>query len=286
MGVLEWLKKAFSPAEEQPPPLRRPPLRPPAKPRPVAPEQPPKEEPPREEPPGEQPPDGPQFALKRRYERFSVEEGEVKAKAALADVIELSNISTAGCCIVTTKTLKPGDNVLLKLPSEKVSTPLKCTIIWERTDEEVPAGGEIPLHRAGLRFSDLDTGTLVRIKDFMRLVGIPSSQKVEDGLSPGPLRFSIFTNEKAKLNYPVSFPVKKISLGGMLARTETDLPEGERYPMAIYLPDSARPVKFRGRIASKLRREGGFDVGVEFCDMSDADRDRLASFIELLGGRR
>lgn len=273
---MDWLKKAFGPAQEQPPPPRRSAARTRGKPPEAAPEQPPRDE----------QPDGPQYAVKRRHERFPVEEGKVSAKAALADVIELSNISTAGCCIVTTKTLKPGDNVLLKLPSEKVSTPLKCTIIWERTDEESPAGQEAALHRAGLKFSDLDTGTLVRIKDFMRLVGIPSEQKVEDGLRPGPLRFSVFMNEKAKLNYPVSFPVRKISLGGMLAKTGNDLTEGERYPMAIYLPDSDRPVKFRGRIASKFRREGGFDVGVEFCEMSDADRDRLASFIETLAGRR
>jgi hypothetical protein len=274
MGVIDWLKKALGPGQEEPPLPRRSPGGLSEKPRPAAPEK-------------EKPAGGGQFALRRRYQRFPVEDGEIRAKAALADVIELCNISTAGCCIVTTKTLKPGDNVLLKLPSEKVSSPLKCTIIWERTDEE-PAAKEAaaPLRRAGLKFSDLDTGTLVRIKDFMRLVGIPSDQKLEDGLRPGPLRFSIFTHEKATLNYPVSFPVRKISLGGMLAGTETDLREGERYPMAIYLPGSDRPVKFRGRVASKIPREGGFDIGVEFCDMSEADRGRLAAFIKALSAGR
>ncbi len=132
----------------------------------------------------------------------------------------------------------------------------------------------------------MDTGTLVRIKDFMRLVGIPSDQKLADGLQPSPLRYSIFTHEKARMNYPTTFPVKKISLGGMLVETETELLEGERYPMAIYLSDSEPPVRFKGRVASKIPSGNGFEIGVEFCDMRDDDRDRLASFIRKLGVSR
>jgi hypothetical protein len=271
MGVIDWLKKAFGPEQKEPPLPRRTPQRPRGKTPQAAPEQ-------------ERPEAGTEYPVKRRYERFVVEDRDLTAKAALADIIELCNISTVGCCIVTTKTLKPGDNVLLKLPHEKVSSPLKCTIIWERADEEAAAtGGEAAnLRKAGLKFSDLDTGTLVRIKDFMRLVGIPSDQKLEDGLRPSPLRYSIFTHEKAKMNYPSTFPVKKISLGGMLVETESDLDAGERYPMALYLSEGDRPVRFRGRVASKVPSGKGFDIGVEFCDMSDDDRDRLASFISAL----
>jgi hypothetical protein len=265
MGVMDWLKKTYG-SEQKEPPLPSPPEKRVG----AAAEK-------------EEQAAGAEYAIKRRHERFSVEGREMRAKAALADIIELCNISTAGCCIVTTKTLKPGDNVLLKLPRDMVSSPLKCTIIWERAEEDAVRGEAAPhLRKAGLRFSDLDTGTLVRIKDFMRLVGIPVEQKTEEGFRPGPLRFSIFTQEKAKLNYPVSFPVKKLSLGGMLAATETDLQEGGRYQMAVYLPDSERPVKFRGRVASKIAREGGFDIGVEFCDMTAADRERLAAFIKTL----
>jgi c-di-GMP-binding flagellar brake protein YcgR len=277
MGVIDWLKSAFGP-EQKSPPIPRQLLR-------SLPQRSKQAAPVREKPAEEH-----HYAVKRRHERFRVKDGEVKGKAALADVIELSNISTAGCCIVTTKTLKPGDNVLLKLPSEKVSSPLKCTIIWERIDDESQERQEdppeTPRRKAGLKFSNLDTGTLVRIKDFMRLVGIPQEQKAEDGIHPGPLRFSILAQEKAALNYPVSFPVKKISFGGMLAETATDLKEGERYPMAVYLPGSDLPLRFHGRVASKVASKVGFDVGVEFCDMNQADRDRLAGFIKKLGAGR
>jgi hypothetical protein len=270
MGVIKWLKNVMRP-QHSGTPLPRQKIR-------SLPERPPLADPEQEEPAA-----AAQYAVKRRYERFSVGDRELLAKAALADIIELCNISTAGCCIYTTKTLKPGDNVLLKLPHEKVSSPLKCTIIWERSEEEAAAGAGGGLRKAGLKFSDVDTGTLVRIKDFMRLVGIPSDQKLEDGLKPGPLRYSIFTHEKARINYPTTFPVKKISLGGMLVGTETDLQEGERYPMAIYLSESEHPLRFKGRVASKIPSDKGFDIGVEFCDMSDGDRDRLASFISTLG---
>ncbi len=272
MGVIDWLKNVMRPQQNLPALPRQTPYSPPEKPTQAVPGQ--------EEP---ESPAGPEYTVKRRYERFAVGDRDLTAKAALADIIELCNISTVGCCIVTTKTLKPGDNVLLKLPHEKVSSPLKCTIIWERAEDEAAAEGQTAnLRKAGLKFSDLDTGTLVRIKDFMRLVGIPSDQKLEDGLRPSPLRYSIFTHEKARMNYPTTFPVKKISLGGMLVETESDLDAGERYPMALYLPEGDRPVRFRGRVASKVPTAGGFDIGVEFCDMSDDDRDRLASFIGTL----
>ncbi|MBI4684441.1 MAG: PilZ domain-containing protein [Nitrospirae bacterium] len=235
-----------------------------------------------EKPKAEQPP-VPDYPQKRRYKRFAVKGKKLITKFALADVIELFNISISGACIITTKTLKPGDNVLLKLPTDKVSSPLKCTIIWERaSDEHVEKDNSMTLHKTGLRFSEIDSSTLIGLKDFMRIAGIPCDQRLEDNFQPNPLRFSILSGEKAMLNYPVTSPVKTISQGGMLVEANCDFQSEQRYPMALYLPHNDQPIKFQGRIASKMPHDDVFDIGIEFLEMKEADRARLQSFIETL----
>jgi hypothetical protein len=224
------------------------------------------------------------YATKRRYERFPVAGQKLKAKAALTEVIELSNVSIGGACIITTRTLMPGDNVLLRIPVEKVEKPLKCTIIWEAASNRPleRSGAQVPAYKAGVKFNDVPPSTVVQLKDFMRSTGIPVEGKRDARYEPSPLRFSVLLDEKALMNYSATFPVKKISLGGMLVQTGAELVVEGKYPAALYLPGSERPVRFIGRVASKIPLEEGFDVGMEFCDMSADDRSRLAAFLENL----
>lgn len=226
---------------------------------------------------------GPAHAKHRKYKRFDARDKSLTARVILTDTIELSNISTSGACIVTTKTLRPGDNILLKIPHEKVSTPLKCTIIWERVSEEASGdASKEPCHKAGVRFTELTTDTLVQLKDFMRMTGVPFEKKVSDEYQPSPLRFRVVENNQAKLNYPADFPVRKISLGGMLVETTCDFKQEERHPMALMLPGDDRPLKFLGRVASRIPRNGFFDLGIEFMDMNAYDQGRLGMFLRNL----
>ncbi len=232
--------------------------------------------------------DGPQpthsHATKRRYGRYPVEGKELKARAALTEIIELSNVSIGGACIVTTRTLMPGDNVLLKIPSERVGKPLKCTIIWEAvSDRPLERNGvPVPAYKAGVKFNEVPPDTIVRLKDFMRSAGMPEEGDRDGKHGPSPLRFSVRVNEKAWMNFPATFRVKKISLGGMLTDAASELEIGGRYPAALYLPGADRPLRFSGRIASKIPHADGFDAGIEFCDLSDDDRSRLAAFLDTL----
>jgi PilZ domain len=230
----------------------------------------------------------PEYGAKRRYERFAVEGKNLKARAALTEVIELSNVSIGGACIITTRTLRPGDNILLRIPSEKVEKPLKCTIVWEAVSDKPldRDGAHIPAYKAGVKFDDVPSGTIVRLKDFMRSAGVPEEGNRDEGHEPSALRFSVLLSEKALMNCSATFPVKKISLGGMLIETASELEIDGRYPAALYLPGDDRPLRFNGRVASKVPSDGGFDVGIEFCDMSDDARSRLAVFIGTLHASR
>lgn len=219
----------------------------------------------------------------RRYKRFDPQGNNLAARFVLTETIELSDISTSGACIVTTKTLRPGDNILLKIPHEKVSTPLKCTIIWESVSEEAPADVALSHgHRAGVKFTGLTTDMLVQLKDFMRLAGLPYENKLGDEFPSSPLRFRVIGNNQAKLNYPASFPVRRISLGGMLVETTCDFQPEERHPMALMLPADDRPLKFLGRVASRMPHNGAFRLGIEFMDMNAYDQGRLGMFLRTL----
>jgi PilZ domain len=223
------------------------------------------------------------YPVRRRFERFGVHGKELFARIVMTDIIELSDISTGGACIITTRPLHPGEKVLLTLPNDKISSALKCTIIWERAGEEPSRGrGSMTLHKAGLKFSDVDTGTIVRLKNFMYQSGTPSDQKKGAYFRPGPLRFSILSGEKAMLNYPSTSPVKTISRRGMLVESTAALDPDQRYPMVLYLPQNDRPIKFQGRIASRVPCGDAYDIGIEFLQMKKLDRDRLRSFVGTL----
>jgi hypothetical protein len=274
MSIMRWLKTAFSPQ-----PLRLGEGR--ESPSSAVPRA---EKAPADGPPQEKSASESGYATKRRYERFAVEGRELTARAALTEVIELSNVSIGGACIITTRTLRPGDNILLRIPSEKVEKPLKCTIVWEAASDRPldRDGAHLPAHKAGVKFDDVPPGTIVRLKDFMRSAGVPDEGNRDEGHKPSALRFSVLLSEKALMNCSATFPVKRISLGGMLIETAEELETDGRYPAALYLPGSDRPVRFNGRVASKMPFERGFDVGIEFCDMSEEDSSRLAAFIGTL----
>jgi c-di-GMP-binding flagellar brake protein YcgR len=225
---------------------------------------------------------------KRRYKRFSVEGMNIHTKVIFDEMIELSNISVSGACLITTKILRHGDNVLLRIPYEKIYSPLKCTVIWENVSESVTDTKEnyATLYKAGIQFKEVSSNTLVQLKDFMRVSGIPDEKKLSDEYQPSALRFNIHMNKRALLIYPAIYPVKKLSLGGMLVETNCELEIEDKYPMALYIPKEDLPIKFQGRIASKIaipdEKLNHFDIGIEFLNLAENHRSRLNKFISCL----
>jgi len=226
------------------------------------------------------------YPQKRRYKRYVVEGMEIQAKMVFAEIVDLFNVSRGGACIITTKSVKPGDNIVLRITDENINRPLKCTIIWERESEEDERDRLGIFHKAGLQFMGVTPDTLVQLKDYMRESAVPDEKKLEDEYSPSALRFKVYKNEKAVMSYPVSFPVKKLSLGGMLVETDREFNVEQRYPMAICFPKDSEPIKFQGRIASKIPKKSDqvydYDVGIEFLNLAATDKSRLNKFLSLL----
>lgn len=221
----------------------------------------------------------------RRYPRFTVEGMDVHAKTIFSADIELYNISMGGACIQTAKRMRIGGNYLIRLKSNAYDLPLKCTVIWENLSGNLhnASGETVPLYQAGLSFQNITPDKLVKLKDFIRVSGIPYEQRLNDEQRLSALRFKIDLNGKGVLNYPKTYKVKKISLGGMLIESSYKFQAEQKLPMALFLSEESPPIKFLGRIASIIATRDTsskkFDAGIEFFNMSEEDRKRLSKFI-------
>lgn len=224
----------------------------------------------------------------RRHKRFAVEDMALYAKTLFATEIELLDVSMTGACVVTKKSLKLGDQQLLRLHNKATGLTLRGVVVWVMLSGSVKNAREevVPVYRAGVTFKNVSSDNLVKLKDFMRTFGIPDGEKVSDEYPPTALRFRIKTTENAVLYYHRTSPVKKISLGGMLVEGYNGIKLEWRAPMALFLPNETAPLKFRGRVASCIeipgRRSKHYDIGVEFLEMPEHDRLRLSEFLHLL----
>jgi hypothetical protein len=228
----------------------------------------------------------PGYSQKRRYPRFLVEGMDIRSKMIFAEPVHLSNISVGGACIITKMPLNTDNNVLIRINRDRIRRPLLGTIIWESQSGGIPyrENKSLPLYRAGIQFKGITPETLVQLKDFMRISGVPEEKPYVETYKPNALRYVITREEGAILNYPATYTVKKISLSGMLIEANCKLEVEQKYPMALFLP-SEGTVKFNGRIASQIPipgRESSFDTGIEFCNLIEHEKTRLKRFITSL----
>jgi len=226
------------------------------------------------------------YSQKRRYPRLLVKGMDIQSKIIRADPIQLSNISTSGACIITRMPLNSGNNVLISINCDKIQHPLPGTVIWESPGGVFSGEGtSLPLYRAGIQFKGVTPGTLVQLKDFMRIAGVPEEKPYVEPDKQSALRYVITREEGAILNYPTTYIVKKISLSGMLVEANCKLEAEQKYRMALLLPNENLTVKFNGRIVYQIQLPGkgpGFDTGIEFYDLTEHGKISLKRFIASL----
>jgi hypothetical protein len=224
------------------------------------------------------------YSQKRRYPRFLIKGMDIRSKIICAEPIQLSNISVGGACIITGMPLNSGNNVLIRINRERIQHPLLGTVIWESPSGSVfrRDGMSLPLYRAGIQFKGVTPGTLVQLKDFMRIAGVPEEKPYVESYKQSALRYVVTREEGAILNYPTTYTVKKISIGGMLVETNCKLEVEQKYPMALFLPNEGDPVEFDGRIVSQIKLPGrgpSFDTGIEFYNLTEHGKIILKGFI-------
>jgi c-di-GMP-binding flagellar brake protein YcgR len=220
---------------------------------------------------------------KRRYKRFTLKVLEVTGKMVLASEVEVVDISIGGISIKANRRLNIGGEYSLKLEDRNTAISLRGTVMWSSLSETKSgrAGEAIPIYKAGLKFTNISAEKITELLNFIE------DHKKEEIYSMGSsrlnIRFHIDDAKRTVLNFPETFKVKKISPGGMLIESAAALEIEGRMPMELLLHND-KAVKFVGRIASCKTVEGVaeklWDVGIEFLDLTDRDRDTLKSFVD------
>jgi hypothetical protein len=186
---------------------------------------------------------------KRRHKRFLVEEIKILSETRESTEIHLLDIGIGGACIKSTQRLKMNHDYRLTLESEGAQTSIICTVMWEDFADTVKdiEGEYIPMYA---------------------------------------YRFKFYEEQAAQLNYHERYIVKKISYGGMLIESKNKAELESTHTMELILPGDSHPIEFLGRIASceeiPDKEERSFEIGIEFREMQDYERERLVKFVSEL----
>jgi Tfp pilus assembly protein PilZ len=220
---------------------------------------------------------------KRRHKRYTLKLAEVEGKIMSASEVKIIDISIDGISVKANRRLNIGSEYLLKLDDKKKVISLKGTVVWSTLSESRKCSGceVVPIYTVGMKFNDIPVQQITELMDF-----IGGHKKEEVPMTGGRrlnVRFHMKDPANVTLNFPAKYKVKIISFGGMLIECMKDLAVDSRIPMELSVHDD-KPIKVMGRVVTcKAIDDGGqkiYAIGVEFLDLTDADRAALTTFIE------
>jgi len=220
---------------------------------------------------------------KRSHKRFTLNVAEVNTRMVLVTDVNVLDISIGGILLKANRQLNIGSEYTLKLGAKNRVLSLRGAVMWSSLNESRTGvdGVVAPIYRAGLKFRNMSTESITELLNF-----IEGHKKEEVHATGGErlnVRFHIDGEEKAVLNIPASYEAKVISLRGVLLECIQDFAIGSTIPMSLSLHDD-KLIRFMGRVASRrdIYNDGRkqYAIGIEFLDLTDKDREILASFVE------
>jgi Tfp pilus assembly protein PilZ len=215
----------------------------------------------------------------RRLHRRFVVEG-IEGALMFATDVEILNISISGVALKANKRLEIGREYALKLEYMEKSLSLNGTIVWSVLSELGTGQREakVPIYKAGMRFTNVISDKMVNLLDFIEENKIAPDNRLT-------IRFDVKSPDRASLNGPHNYKVRKVSNGGMLIVTDIPFKKEDRFPMEIYLYGD-KSVRVLGRVASCLevseQDPKHFEIGIEFLEISRNDKEKFEEFIESL----
>ncbi len=211
---------------------------------------------------------------RRSHKRYEVD--NVEGEVTYSFDVKIINMSLEGMAIETSKMLGIDKNYSIKLHNHDKTILIDGQIVWSRLQRTVrtETGDVVPIYRSGIRFNKIFTKRADDIANFIESNRIMTLEKRILG------RFRV-KNDKAQIDSPMDFIVKKISLSGMLIETFLPMKIDEHYDMSIKLDDKKR-INFLGRVAHIMAPENGtkaYKVGIEFKRLSTSDREILRKYL-------
>jgi len=224
------------------------------------------------------------MTAQRRFTRYPVSEEDIVARTIYGIDVTVLNIGLLGATVSHSRQLGSSTDFLLIINTEGETFDLNAELVWQKlSGHQKNLNGEpVPYYTSGLRFLDLLTPKGNQLKDFL-LAGRESAET--------RLTSRIFKMEgkvRASLMEFMSCPVRNLSSGGMQIERRTNLRPDDRLPIEVSIPGVSHFL-VRGRVACCMEEAGPegpyYSIGIEFAEMTDADRQNLDGLVSTLAAR-
>ena len=212
---------------------------------------------------------------KRHYKRFIVE--GVEGTLMFTTEAQILNISVEGVALKANRRFEIGREYSLKLEYNGKTITLSGVVMWSFLSElvEGPHKEMMPLYSAGMKFKNVITEKLTDLIEFIEKNKVDEDQRLT-------IRFDVKSPDKAILDGPHGYSVKKISMSGMLIETDIPFEIDDKIPMDILLSRDKK-ISFLGRVAfcmgSADELPAHYDIGIEFFEMSEEDKAVFKKYI-------
>ncbi len=212
---------------------------------------------------------------RRAHKRYEVD--SVEGELTYTFEVKILNMSLEGMAIETNKMLNIDKNYRIKLANNDDKTiEIDGQVVWSRLQktQRLESGDVIPIYRSGIKFNRIFTKRANEIAEFIEKNRVMTLEKRILG------RFRV-QNDRAEIDTPLDFVVKKMSLSGMLIETYMPMKLNEHYDMTLKLDDKTR-INVTGRVANVITPEDGaktYRVGIEFKNLNTQDRESLRKYL-------
>ncbi len=220
---------------------------------------------------------------KRRHKRHNID--GIHGNMLFSSDISIVNISLDGVAVETTKRLNINKDYMLKISYKSKVIKFRGRVVWSilHHTETQKTGEMVPVYRAGLRFMDLRSDTSNLLLNFIDENKIKPVEKRILGV-----RFKIKQVDDVKIDYPYEYNIKRMSLSGMLVESENLFDVDSHHEMEIFFDN--RILSVVGRIVNCVEYTvdniNKYDIGIEFINMADEDRDFLEDFFNKYEGMK
>ena len=215
----------------------------------------------------------------KKNKRFAVE-GISGNVLSIAD-LDILNISIDGAAIETPRRLELNREYTFKITSRDNILHLKGRVVWAMliSREEKASNKITPVYRVGIKFSETLNEKANMLVNFIEEHKIKALEHRLVGM-----RFKIADSDDIKLQYPYGYKVNKISLSGMLIKTEYPLDLNSSYSIELFI--GARQLNIVGKVANCEKNDSekglSYDIDIEFVMMLDEDSEVLKDFLQTL----
>jgi hypothetical protein len=226
---------------------------------------------------------------RRPHKRYTVDLLDITSALIEANGIKIINISEKGIALRASRRLNIGETYILKIRSEDTILNLQGVVVWSRISQirKSHHSNTIPVYTAGVEFTELSND---KRENLVRFIETHKTAANEDGQPSDDMRLSIRVQVDAPeeafiLDQTENQKVTQLSFSGARIQSKYPLKVNSNIPMMLSLSED-NFIIFQGRIASCLLIRDAYprayDVGMEFTELSEQEREILVEFIRLL----